>query len=183
MLVVWKLGRLGRNLADLVNTVQDLSARGVGLRSASSRRWPSSSRELIREGTVAELKAAPGTWAQGRQEVRADESLGAAGPGRDGAPRHVGVRAVPRARHQAGDALPVRRSPGASCCEQGQKVLASLTAAAGLPPSTCCHTFRATGDHGVAVDRGDSRARAADRGARVSEDDEALRSDVGLSGS
>ena len=32
MLVVWKLDRLGRNLARLVNTVQDLSARGVGLR-------------------------------------------------------------------------------------------------------------------------------------------------------
>ena len=32
MLVVWKLDRLGRNLAHLVNTVQDLLARGVGLR-------------------------------------------------------------------------------------------------------------------------------------------------------
>ena len=32
MLVVWKLDRLGRNLAHLVNTVQDLWARGVGLR-------------------------------------------------------------------------------------------------------------------------------------------------------
>ena len=32
VLVVWKLDRLGRNLAPLVNTVQDLSARGVGLR-------------------------------------------------------------------------------------------------------------------------------------------------------
>ena len=32
MLVVWKLDRLGRNLAHLVNTLQDLSARGVGLR-------------------------------------------------------------------------------------------------------------------------------------------------------
>ena len=72
VLVVWKLDRLGRNLAHLVNTVQDLSARGV----------------------------------------RAVESSGAAGPGRDGAPRHVGVRAVPRARHQAGDALPVRRPAG-----------------------------------------------------------------------
>ena len=32
VLVVWKLDRLGRNLAHRVNTVQDLSARGVGLR-------------------------------------------------------------------------------------------------------------------------------------------------------
>ena len=32
MLVVWKLDRLGRTLAHLVNTVQDLSASGVGLR-------------------------------------------------------------------------------------------------------------------------------------------------------
>ena len=32
VLVVWKLDRLGRNLAHLVNTVQDLSAREVGLR-------------------------------------------------------------------------------------------------------------------------------------------------------
>ena len=32
VIVVWKLDRLGRNLAHLVNTVQDLSARGVGLR-------------------------------------------------------------------------------------------------------------------------------------------------------
>ena len=31
------------------------------------------------------------------------------------------------------------------------------------------------GDHGVLVGRGDSRARAADRGARFAEDDEALR--------
>ena len=32
VLIVWKLDRLGRNLAHLVNTVQDLSTRGVGLR-------------------------------------------------------------------------------------------------------------------------------------------------------
>jgi len=31
-LVVWKLDRLGRNLHHLVNTVHDLTARGIGLK-------------------------------------------------------------------------------------------------------------------------------------------------------
>ena len=35
------------------------------------------------------------------------------------------------------------------------------------------------GDHGVSVERGDARARTADRRARVAEDDEALRPDGG----
>ena len=32
-------------------------------------------------------------------------------------------------------------------------------ATAGLSPSTCCHTFRATGDHGVAIHRAAQRCR------------------------
>ena len=52
-------------------------------------------------------------------------------------------------------------------------------AAAGLPPSTCCHTFRATGITAYLSNGWDAGARAADRGARVSEDDEALRPDGG----
>ena len=52
-------------------------------------------------------------------------------------------------------------------------------AAAGLPPSTCCHTFRATGITAYLSNGGDARARAADRGSRVSEDDEALRPNGG----
>ena len=52
-------------------------------------------------------------------------------------------------------------------------------AGAGLPPSTCCHTFPGDRDHGVPVERGDARARAADRGARIAEDDEALRPNGG----
>ena len=77
MLVVWKLDRLG-NLAHLVNTVQDLSARGVGLRvlagqgaqidttTAAGRlvfgiftALAEFERELIRERTVAGLKGRP----------------------------------------------------------------------------------------------------------------------------
>ena len=149
MLVVWKLDRLGRNLAHLVNTVQDLSARGVGLRvlagdgaqidttTAAGRlvfgifaALAEFERELIRERTVAGLKAARGPRAQGWEEVRAIEGPGAAGPGRDGAPRHVGVPAVPRARHQAGDALPVRR-PAGPVARAGPEGPRLLTAGAG----------------------------------------------------
>ena len=52
-------------------------------------------------------------------------------------------------------------------------------AAAWLPPSTCCHTFRATGITAYLSNGGDAGARAADRGARVTEDHEALRSHSG----
>ena len=77
ILVVWKLDRLGRNLAHLVHTVQDLSARGVGLRVLAGQgaqidtttapgrlvfgifaALAEFERELIRERTLAGLKAA-----------------------------------------------------------------------------------------------------------------------------
>ena len=128
VLVVCTLDRLGRTLAHLVNTVQDLSARGVGLRvltgqgaqidttTAAGRlvfgifaALAEFERELIRERTRAGLTAAR---PQRRQDVRAVESPGAAGPGRDGAPRHLRVRVLPRTRDQSRDALPVRRAAG-----------------------------------------------------------------------
>ena len=128
VLVVWKLDRLGRNLTHLVNTVQDLSARGVGLRvltgqGAQIDTTTAAGRlvfgifaalaefegDLIRERTVAGLRgrASPGT--QGRQEVRPVEGSGAPGAGRHGPPRHLGVAAVHGARYQARDPLPLRR--------------------------------------------------------------------------
>src|SRR3954470_10008890 len=83
VLVVWKLDRLGRDLRHLVNTVQDLCDRGVGLRVLTGQgaqldtttacgrlvfgifaALAEFERELIRERTMAGLKAAR---ARGRQ--------------------------------------------------------------------------------------------------------------------
>lgn len=73
-LVVWRLDRLGRNLADLVRIVTELEGRGVGLVSLTEQINTGSpsgklvfhlfaalaefERNLIRERTIAGLKAA-----------------------------------------------------------------------------------------------------------------------------
>lgn len=75
-LVVWKLDRLGRDLRHLVNTVDDMSKRGVGLRVLSGQTPIDTTtaqgklmfgifaspaefeRELIRERTIAGLASA-----------------------------------------------------------------------------------------------------------------------------
>lgn len=86
ILVVWKLDRLGHDLKHLVNTVQNLSDRGVGLRvlAGQGARIDTTAptgklifgifaslaefeREPIREGTMAGLAAA---GARGRKDGR-----------------------------------------------------------------------------------------------------------------
>ena len=64
---------------------------------------------------MAGLKTARARGRRGGRKFALTKAQVAARPGRDGAPRHVGVRAVPGARHQAGDALPVRRQGQRNC--------------------------------------------------------------------
>ena len=143
VLVVWKLDRLGRNLAHRVRTVQDLSARGVGLRvllgqGAQIDTTTAAVRlvfgifaalaefelELIRERTLAGLKAAR---ARGRQG------------GRKFALSNVQVRLAQAAMAQRGTSVselctqlgikPVTLyryvGPDGQLREQGEKVLAT----------------------------------------------------------
>jgi len=89
ILVVWKLDRLGRSLADLVATVQTLAARGIGLRSLQEQLDTTSSggklifhlfaalaefeRDLIRERTKAGLAAARARGRKGGRPRGVDE--------------------------------------------------------------------------------------------------------------
>ena len=116
VLVVWKLDRLGRNLAHLVNTVQDLSARGVGLRVLSGQgaqidittaagrlvfgifaALAEFERELIRERTLAGLT---GSRARGRADARVAGSSRCRKP-RCGWPRPRGRTVTPPCPHFA----------------------------------------------------------------------------------
>ena len=99
-----------------------------------------------------------------------------------------GARRLPRAgraRRGEGGALPERR-PGGAAADGPGAVAASRPGhdqaaggSGGSPALDLLPHVPGDGDHGVSVEWGDARTRAADRRARLPEDDEALRSDGG----
>ena len=144
VLVVWKLDRLGRNLTHLVNTVQDLSSRGVGLRvltgqgaqidtttTAAGRlvfgifaALAEFEGELIRERTVAGLNAARARGRKGGRKFALSKAqvrlAQAAMANRDTAVselcRELGIKPVTLYRDVG---------PQGQLREQGEKVLAA----------------------------------------------------------
>ena len=143
VLVVWKLDRLGRNLAHLVNTVQNLSARGVGLRvltgqGAEIDTTTAAGRlvfgifaalaefegDLIRERTMAGLRAARARGRKGGRKFALSKAqvrlAQAAMASRDTSVselcRELGIKPVTLYRY-VGPQGPLR--------EQGEKVLAA----------------------------------------------------------
>lgn len=128
VLVVWKLDRLGRSLAHLVNTVKELSDRKIGLRvltgkgaqidttTASGRMvfgifatLAEFERDLIRERTMAGLASARAR-SQGRTKIRAHQSSGASRASRHGPARYFSFRSLQGTRHRARHSLPICRS-------------------------------------------------------------------------
>ena len=115
---------------------------------------------------------------EGREAARrAGPPPGGGGPRRI---PHVG-----RARGTEGGALP-ERGPGWAPAD-GKSVSAAHRpgddqasgGCRGAPALDVLPHVPGDGDHGVLVERGDPRARPADRGACIAEDDEALRPDSG----
>jgi DNA invertase Pin-like site-specific DNA recombinase len=128
-LVVWKLDRRGRHLRHLINTVHELTGRGIGLKvlaghgAAIDTATPAGKlvfgifatlsefeRDLVAERTVAGLASARAR-ARGRQGGRpykmttAKLRLAMAAMGK---PRNYGRGVVPRTRNHPSDVVPAR---------------------------------------------------------------------------
>lgn len=122
--VVWRLDRLGRSLRDLVGLISDLQARGVAFRSlqenidtttASGKLFlhvfaalAEFERELVRERTIAGLKAAADRGRKGGRPRLMDETkiqFARASQGKS----HRGQGNLPDARDFQGHALPEPR--------------------------------------------------------------------------
>ena len=90
-----------------------------------------------------------------------------------------------RARRGDGGALPERRPRGAAADGPGALAASrpgddqAAGGGGGSPALDLLPHVPGDGDHSVSVERGDARTRAADRRARLPEDDEALRPDGG----
>ena len=90
-----------------------------------------------------------------------------------------------RARRGDGGALPERRPRGAAADGPGALAASrpgddqAAGGGGGSPALDLLPHVPGDGDHGVSVEWGDARTRAADRRARLPEDDEALRPDGG----
>ncbi|QSZ43185.1 transposon DNA-invertase (plasmid) [Sulfurimonas aquatica] len=93
ILVVWKLDRLGRNLKHLISTIEDLNQRGVGFKVLTGEgvnidtttpagkmifsifgAFAEFERELIRERTLAGLKAARARGKKGGRKFQLTKS-------------------------------------------------------------------------------------------------------------
>ncbi len=130
-LVVWKLDRLGRDLRHLINTVHDLTGRGIGLKVLTGHgaaidtttaagklvfgifaALAEFERELIAERTIAGLASARARGAERRPAVQDDRRQAAAGDGGNGSARDQGRRPVPGTWRHAAD-------PVSACFTQG----------------------------------------------------------------
>src|SRR5215213_7020281 len=126
-LVVWKLDRLGRNLHHLVNTVHDLTARGVGLKVLSGQgaaidtttaagklvfgifaALAEFERELISERTVAGLASARARGRKGGRPYKMTAAKLRLATASIGKPRHQDQRALRRPRRHTPDSVPTR---------------------------------------------------------------------------
>ena len=101
--------------------------------------------------------------------------------GAEEAVEEYGRRGRPRGRE--GDAVSEGRPGGLSGRPRGRRAVLAMikrrAAAAGAAGDDVLPHVSGDGHHGVPVERGDARARAADRRPRVAEDDEAVRPDGG----